>query len=121
MERRTGSGATSKLTSRQHEILGHLARRLLAKEIAGQLRIAESTVNDHLKNIYQKLAVHSRAQAVAKYMSPPPLMEPNLQAEVEFGTADPRKAPMTAAMGFNCCVVGSAWTPKFSSAVAPSR
>lgn len=70
MERSTGVGAMPKLTSREHEILGQLARGLSAKEMAGQLRIAESTVNDHLKNIYRKLHVHSRAQAVAQYMSP---------------------------------------------------
>ena len=35
--------------------------------------------------------------------------------------AEPRKAPITAAMGFNYCVVGSACTPKFSRAVAPSQ
>jgi len=35
--------------------------------------------------------------------------------------AEARKPPMTAAIGFNCWVVGSACTPKFSSAVAPSR
>jgi len=34
---------------------------------------------------------------------------------------EPRKAPITAAMGFNYCVVGSACTPKFSRAVAPSQ
>ncbi len=41
-------------------------------------------------------------------------MQPRREAEA-------RKPPMTAAIGFNCWVVGSACTPKFSSAVAPSR
>lgn len=34
---------------------------------------------------------------------------------------DPRNPPITAAIGFNCWVVGSACTPKFSNAVAPKR
>src|SRR5436190_20004724 len=38
-----------------------------------------------------------------------------------FCEADARKPPMTAAIGFSCFVIGSACTPKFSSAVAPSR
>lgn len=53
------------LTFREQEILALLAQRLSAKEIAQQLVISDRTVKRHAANIYQKLGVHSRQQAVA--------------------------------------------------------
>ncbi|MCB0203627.1 MAG: hypothetical protein KDH89_02260 [Anaerolineae bacterium] len=53
------------LTNREMEVLEMLAQRLTAKEIAGDLFISERTVKRHTANIYQKLGVHSRQQAVA--------------------------------------------------------
>jgi LuxR family maltose regulon positive regulatory protein len=54
------------LTERELEVLRLLAAGLRNKEIAGTLVIAQSTVKQHLKNIYAKLDVHSRTQAVAQ-------------------------------------------------------
>ena len=47
----------------------------LYKEISTQLGIAEPTVNSFIRRIYEKLHVHSRTQAVAKYLGrrTPPL------------------------------------------------
>jgi DNA-binding NarL/FixJ family response regulator len=56
------------LTPRQEEILGLLARGFVAKEIAQQLGISFDTVRFHLKDIYAKLHVRSKTEAVLKYM-----------------------------------------------------
>jgi DNA-binding NarL/FixJ family response regulator len=60
--------ATGQLTPRQEEILGLLARGFVAKEIAHQLGISFDTVRFHLKDIYAKLHVRSKTEAVVKYL-----------------------------------------------------
>ena len=39
------------------------------KEIAEQISLSIETVRSHLKHIYEKMHVRSRAEAVARYMS----------------------------------------------------
>jgi DNA-binding NarL/FixJ family response regulator len=56
-----------KLSPRENEVLGMLAKGFLYKEISDQLNISIATVNCHIRNIYEKMHVRSRAQAVAKY------------------------------------------------------
>jgi DNA-binding NarL/FixJ family response regulator len=55
------------LTRREEEILGLLAKGHVSKEIASQLGISYETVRFHLCNIYEKLHVRSRTEAVIKY------------------------------------------------------
>jgi DNA-binding NarL/FixJ family response regulator len=56
------------LTGREKEVLEALARGGLYKEIADSLGISLDTVRKHLQSIYQKLHVHSRTDAVVKYL-----------------------------------------------------
>lgn len=55
------------LSNREREILEHLAKGLLYKEIAGQLFISQETVRKHVYHIYEKLHVHNKVEAINKY------------------------------------------------------
>ena len=55
-----------KLSEREEEVLLLLARGHRSKEIAEELGIGVGTVNTHIRHIYEKLHVRSRAEAVAK-------------------------------------------------------
>jgi DNA-binding NarL/FixJ family response regulator len=56
----------SPLSTRETTILRRLAEGKLYKEIAGELGLSTSTVRTHLHNIYLKLEVADRAQAVLR-------------------------------------------------------
>ncbi len=53
-----------KLSKREVEILSLVARGYKSQEIAHEISISEQTVTTHMKNIYRKLNVHTRMQAV---------------------------------------------------------
>lgn len=53
------------LTPRERDILGHLVQGLTNRDIARTLYISEATVKTHLRRIYDKLGVTTRAAAVA--------------------------------------------------------
>jgi len=55
------------LTPRESEVLQKLSEGFLYKEIAEALGISYDTVHNHIRNIYEKLQVRSRAEAAAKY------------------------------------------------------
>jgi DNA-binding NarL/FixJ family response regulator len=48
----------------QHKALMGLANGMTYKQIAAELSVSESTVRTHLHNLYGKLEVSDRAQAV---------------------------------------------------------
>ena len=52
------------LTNRENEVLEQIAYGFTNKEISSILSISESTVENHIHNIYQKLGISNRAQAV---------------------------------------------------------
>jgi len=56
------------LTPREMEVLEQIARGLQTKEIAELLGISDRTIGSHLRNIYEKLHVRSRAAAVARFL-----------------------------------------------------
>jgi LuxR family maltose regulon positive regulatory protein len=57
---------TDPLTERESEVLLLVMEGLSNKEIADQLVVAPSTIKQHLKNIFSKLDVHNRTQAVTR-------------------------------------------------------
>ncbi len=61
-----GAGGDEHLTSREQEVLNLLAQGYVSKEIAETLGISFDTVRFHLKHIYAKLHVRSRAEAIVK-------------------------------------------------------
>ncbi|MEO8512020.1 MAG: response regulator transcription factor [Ignavibacteria bacterium] len=56
----------SGLTERERDVLNNLCKGYSYKEIASNLFITVGTVRHHIKNIYYKLQVHSKSEAVAK-------------------------------------------------------
>ncbi|MGL5017666.1 MAG: response regulator [Luteolibacter sp.] len=68
----SGMDPSISLTAREEETLVLLTKGYSNKEIADQLNLSIETVRSHLKNIYTKMHVRSRAEAVAHYMSKKP-------------------------------------------------
>lgn len=62
----TVSIESSMLSIREKEVLEFLAKGLLYKEIADKLGVSHETVKKHLKNIYQKLHVQNKIEALKK-------------------------------------------------------
>jgi DNA-binding NarL/FixJ family response regulator len=56
------------LTAREREILNLLARGRSNRDIAEELFITNKTVKNHLSRIYEKIGVHSRAEAIALWL-----------------------------------------------------
>ena len=63
-----GEDTLPHLTPREHQVMTHLCRGALDKEIAEWLSISSWTVHNHLKNIYEKLGVQNRTEAVMEYL-----------------------------------------------------
>ena len=59
---------TTQLSPREQQILEHLVKGFLYKEISDALGISYDTVHNHIRHIYEKLHVRSRTQAVTKYL-----------------------------------------------------
>jgi DNA-binding NarL/FixJ family response regulator len=55
------------LTSREHQILDLVGEGMSNKEIGRTLRIGDATVKNHVHNILEKLQVHRRGEAVARF------------------------------------------------------
>lgn len=58
----------AQLSEREQQVLECLAKGLLYKQIAAQMGISFGTVRTYLQRIYEKLHVHSRTEAVVKFL-----------------------------------------------------
>jgi DNA-binding NarL/FixJ family response regulator len=69
---RQGSGTPLgkiKLTPREQEILDQLSKGFRYKEIVDNLGISFGTLHSYISKVYEKLHVHSRTEAVVKYLN----------------------------------------------------
>jgi DNA-binding NarL/FixJ family response regulator len=64
--RTTETSSSELLSTRENEVLQFLAKGFLYKEIADKLSISTSTVRQHIHNIYEKLHVQNRMEAINK-------------------------------------------------------
>jgi LuxR family maltose regulon positive regulatory protein len=62
----TGTQLIEPLTRRERQVLKQLPKDITLQEIANQLSISPATVYTHTKNIYSKLDVHKREEAVQR-------------------------------------------------------
>ena len=62
------TSTTTVLTPRQMQIVEAFTEGLSYKMVATKLLISEETVRDHIKNIYRKLSIHSKAELIAMKM-----------------------------------------------------
>ena len=56
------------LSDREKMVLEQLAKGLIGKEVADALQISGGTVRKHVQNIYKKLHVNTRVEAVNLYL-----------------------------------------------------
>ena len=64
--RRAGAGSSRSLTEREREILGLIAQGKSNTAIANALSLAPKTVANHVSNIFSKLQVADRAEAIVR-------------------------------------------------------
>ena len=62
-----------KLTTREVEVLEQLSKILNYNVIADNLFLSPSTVRKHIENIYKKLQVHNKLEAIQKAKKQPDL------------------------------------------------
>lgn len=65
----TAPKSTAELTERETEVLQAIAKGLINREVAELLGLTTQTVSTYIRNIYDKLNVHNRAQATIKAVS----------------------------------------------------
>ncbi len=66
LQKHQPQGELATLTERERQVLELLVQGMSNKEIALRLSVSANTVKQHLKSIFEKLKVHTRAAAVAK-------------------------------------------------------
>ena len=66
--RRQPPGIEAQLSEREKQVLECLVKGLLYKQIADHMGISMGTVRTYMQRIYEKLHVHTRTEAVVKYL-----------------------------------------------------
>lgn len=62
----SAAGESRDLTSREREVANFLALGLTNKEICARMHLSIDTVKTHLRNIYRKIGVNNRSQAITE-------------------------------------------------------
>jgi|SRR5947209_19623330 len=62
------SSETVVLSKRETEVLEHISQGKRIKEVAALLGVSDTTIQTYLRRVYEKLQVHSQAEAVAKFL-----------------------------------------------------
>lgn len=63
-----GNSEVARLTAGEKDFLDQLAKGYAYKEIADRMKISIDTVRSYVRTVYEKLHVHSRTEAVVKYL-----------------------------------------------------
>jgi DNA-binding NarL/FixJ family response regulator len=63
-----GESSMARLTPGEKDFLDQLAKGYAYKEIADRMTISIDTVRSYVRTVYEKLHVHSRTEAVVKYL-----------------------------------------------------
>ena len=93
LARSTAEPADTPVTRRERVVLEHLARPLTHAQIAAALFVSENTLKSHCRNLYRKLGVGSRADALAVarargWLPPEPQGDVVLNLDVTPAAAD---------------------------------
>lgn len=105
------------LTDRQQAIARALIRRTPIKQIASDLEIAPSTVNDHIKTIKRKFGVRSTAQLVAALLGEPAIKAPsneggtNNRLPMHWSFGDESSRDRDGSFMLSDSVAPSSWEP----------
>lgn len=67
------SGKSAELSPQENAVLSGLAEGLVYKQIADQMGVSIHTVRNYIRRIYDKLHVHTRTEAVAKFLRRGPI------------------------------------------------
>jgi ATP/maltotriose-dependent transcriptional regulator MalT len=99
------------LSGSEIRVLRYLPTHLSAPEIAGELSVSTSTVKTHLRNLYAKLGVHSRAEAVGSARTLGLLAPSARSCLLSVLSSTNGVAPDALDPGFHC--VGTHWIRGF--------
>lgn len=65
------AGVGRGLSPREREIMAFLPQGKSDKEISAELKISEATVRTHIRDLFRKLGVHSRKEAISAFLGLP--------------------------------------------------